>query len=314
MNYISLEIEAPAILEEELTMLLFDHGAEGVAVDDPAIIKQHLINKDWDASVFDGKLIEVGQITLSCLIPADEQGVAAADAIVAAVADMGDVTLTREVIPEIDWQKEWKKGLNAQEIGESLLINPLWLDKPSADGRKVIVINPGMAFGTGDHPTTAMVLSLLEKFMQPGAKVFDVGCGSGILAIAALRLGAKDVKALDIDPICTQVVEEHLRINDLPSDALELRIGDIFTDNDLLEYYQSCKSDIVVANICADVIINLAPLVASLLAKDGIFICSGIIDERSQIVADALEGAGLTVINIAHGDGWYAYVANIGGQ
>ena len=314
MNYISLQIKAPAILEEELTMLLFDYGAEGVAIDDPAIIKHHLNNKDWDASIFDGKLIDVGQITLTCLIPADEQGLAASDAVAAAVADLDDVIFTSEVQPEIDWQKEWKQGFEAQEIGENLLITPVWLQDHPADGRKVIVINPGMAFGTGDHATTAMVLSLLEKYLQPGAKVFDVGCGSGILAIAALRLGAAEVKALDIDPICAQVVAEHLRINDLPEDALELRIGDILSDNKLLNYYQNYQSNIVVANICADVIINLAPLAASMLAKGGLFICSGIIDERSQLVADVLVEAGLEIIDIANRDGWYAYVANVGGK
>ena len=314
MNYISLQIKAPAILEEELTMLLFDYGAEGVAIDDPAIIQHHLNNKDWDASIFDGKLIEVGQITLTCLIPADEQGLAASDAVAAAVADLDDVIFTSEVQPEIDWQKEWKQGFEAQEIGENLLITPVWLQDHPADGRKVIVINPGMAFGTGDHATTAMVLSLLEKYLQSGAKVFDVGCGSGILAIAALRLGAAEVKALDIDPICAQVVAEHLRINDLPEDALELRIGDILSDNKLLNYYQNYQSNIVVANICADVIINLAPLAASMLAKGGLFICSGIIDERSQLVADVLVEAGLEIIDIANRDGWYAYVANVGGK
>jgi len=314
VNYISLQIKAPAILEEELTMLLFDYGAEGVAIDDPAIIQHHLNNKDWDASIFDGKLIDVGQITLTCLIPADEQGLAASDAVAAAVADLDDVIFTSEVQPEIDWQKEWKQGFEAQEIGENLLITPVWLQDHPADGRKVIVINPGMAFGTGDHATTAMVLSLLEKYLQPGAKVFDVGCGSGILAIAALRLGAAEVKALDIDPICAQVVAEHLRINDLPEDALELRIGDILSDNKLLNYYQNYQSNIVVANICADVIINLAPLAASMLAKGGLFICSGIIDERSQLVADVLVEAGLEIIDIANRDGWYAYVANVGGK
>ena len=215
--------------------------------------------------------------------------------------DLGSLRVETVHIPEENWAEEWKKYFKPFRAGSSLVVKPTWEAYDAQPGDRVIEIDPGMAFGSGTHETTGMCLSLLEKAIHGGERVIDVGTGSGILAIGAALLGASEVLATDIDENAVRVAAENIAHNGL-SDRVRAEQGDLLEHVD-----QVC--DVCVANIIADVIIGFAQPLRAHIAPGGIFICSGIINEREQDVASALLSAGYTVEEIRHKGEWTAIKA-----
>jgi len=205
-------------------------------------------------------------------------------------------------VEEADWQNGWKAFYHALEIGSRLAVCPSWetYDKP---GRVVLRLDPGMAFGTGTHETTALCLGVLDERVRGGERMLDIGTGSGILAIAALLLGAAAAEGIDIDPMCVRTAGENAAANGV-ADRLAVKIGD-------LSDKASGTYDLITANIVANAILHLAPAVPALLKKDGLFVASGIIDEREQEVADGLTRAGLAVREIRREHGWVCILATL---
>ncbi len=308
-EYIEIRLEAPRELEERLTMLLFDLGAEGVEVADNAIIMRHLAAGDWDASVFDGQELPTARVSLRALTPLDAAGRAMAEAVLAEAGGLPDVDIYCDVVPPQDWQEKWKEGFVARPVGDRLWIRPYWDETPPPEGRIPINVNPGMAFGTGDHPTTEMALELIEEYLQPGERVVDFGCGSGILAIAALKLGASEAIAVDIDEVCGPAVAEHLRINDLPAERLRFYAADILADDRLQRSLRREKGQLVLANINAEVLRDLAGVAGRFMAPGGYFIASGILADYAGPVAKSLIYAGLAIIGQRQVGDWVSYVA-----
>ena len=309
VDHIEIRLEAPREREEELTMLLFDHGAAGVEVVDNAIIMRHLAARDWDASVFDGQELPTERIALRALTPLNAAGRAMAEAVAAAVEHMPGVDVFCDVVPPVDWQEKWKEGFAARPVGARLWVRPYWDETPPPDGRIAINVNPGMAFGTGDHPTTAMALALLEEYLQPGERVIDFGCGSGILGVAALKLGASEAVGVDIDAVCGPAVAEHLRINDLPEERFRFHVGDILADEKLHRRLRREKGQLVLANINAEVLRDLAGVAGRFMAPGGYLIVSGVLADYAGVVAKALIYAGLAVIGQRQVGDWVSYVA-----
>ncbi len=308
MEYLRITIEAPAELEEQLTALLFLWGAEGVAVDDPSIIAAHLAAGDWDASVFDGQTIETGRVVLTTLAAATEEGQALAEQARSYCTGRADLAYLEEWQPEQNWQQKWRESFQPLPVGDRLEILPYWLAEQAQPDRLPILVSPGMAFGTGDHATTAMVLELLEQCLQPGDRVLDLGCGSGILAIAALRLGAGAVAGVDIDPVCVASVEEHLCRNGFTAEQFALTIGDILQDVTLQRDLAQTPWDKITANLTAGLLTELAPLLDPLLTRDGLLLCSGIIDEKAGQVEEALYKAGMRLVERRSQAGWQAFL------
>ena len=191
------------------------------------------------------------------------------------------------------------------EIGRRLLVVPQW-EQAEAGERVPLILDPGLTFGTGSHATTQLCLTALEEAVQGGEKVLDLGCGSGILSIAALKLGAASALAVDIDDKCLDVAYENAALNGIGKDTYTVKVGDILSDQALRSQIGG-GYQVVLANIVADVIIALAPFVPSLLAPGGVFLCSGIIDDRAEEVAQALRQAGWTITQTRSADGWFAY-------
>ena len=212
--------------------------------------------------------------------------------------DAGKLEVVHKTFAEEDWAENWKKSFKPLRLGRHMLIKPGWCDCAVEPGDKVIEIDPGMAFGTGTHETTGMCVELVEKYVQPGSTAIDVGTGTGILAIAAAHMGAKDVLAIDIDRVAVRVAAENVRINGF-EDTIRCVAGD------LLENVEE-QADVVIANIIADVIILMAQPVRAYIADGGRFICSGISSERKQDVLDALNAAGYTVLDVLERGGWCA--------
>ena len=305
-EYSTITINAPAPREEELTMLLFDSGALGVAVDDPALIKAHLSSGDWDASVFDAAQIVTGRLTLTATFAA-----AAADLSQLQQRLLADPELTVSLaeLPDVDWQEKWKEGFEPRPLGKRLLIHPCWDTSPLPPERITIEIEPGMAFGTGDHATTAMMLEMIERYLQPDRQVIDLGCGSGILAIAALKLGASQALAIDIDPLCREATARHCQLNDISARQFRFCCGDLLSDAELQRQISEQRYQLVIANINADIVRRLSPVAAQLLDAEGVFLCSGIIDAYAKETEAALAAAGLEIMEHRRDKEWNAYAA-----
>lgn len=214
---------------------------------------------------------------------------------------------------EYDWAHSWQKYYRPLTIGKRLYIVPEWeRDTASApEGRTRLLMNPGLTFGTGSHASTQLCLEGVEDHVVPGRPVLDLGCGSGILAVAALALGASHATGVDIDPKAVDVAYENAALNGLGRDRCRFLAGNVLGDASLVTELSQVRAPLVLANIVADVIIPLAPLVPRLLAEGGTFLCSGIIDQRGDEVAAALERSGLRILRRLEKNGWVALAATI---
>ena len=224
-----------------------------------------------------------------------------------------DLPYTSVRLREYDWAHSWQKYYRPLAIGKTIYIVPEW-ERDTAqipEGCTSILMNPGLTFGTGSHASTQLCLEGIEEFIVPGKSVLDLGCGSGILALAALRLGASHATGVDIDPKAVDVSYENAELNGIGKDRCKFLAGNVIADKSLVAELKELKAPLVLANIVADVIIPLAPVVPELLVEGGTFVCSGIIDKRGDEVAAALEKNGLKVIRRFEKNGWIALAAQV---
>ena len=223
--------------------------------------------------------------------------------------DIGQGTVTVDETEDIDWINNWKQYFHQFTIGD-LLVIPSWEEvQPEDQDKKILHIDPGTAFGTGMHETTQLCIRQLWKYITPQTKLLDVGTGSGILSIVALMYGAKEVKGTDLDPCAVDAVRENKEANGIPEDQFTLTIGNIITDRAVQDEMGYECYDIVVANILADVLVPLTPVIVHHLKKGGIYITSGIIDDKEQTVVDAVKAAGLHVLEVTHQGEWVSVTA-----
>lgn len=219
--------------------------------------------------------------------------------------DVGEGTITTTDTEDLDWMNNWKKYFHSFYI-DDILIKPTWEEVKEEDEDKLLIeIDPGISFGTGKHETTQLCIRQLLKYVRgQNPKVLDVGCGSGILSIVALKLGAAKVVGTDLDENCMISTRENMQVNHLSEEAGEFYVGNLIDDVKLQEIVGTECYDIVVANILADVIIPMAPVIPARLKKGGVFITSGIIDFKEKEVKDAIEAAGMKVLEINHQGEW----------
>lgn len=214
--------------------------------------------------------------------------------------DLGIGKVESEKMFEEDWANNWKKYYKPTKVGDKLVVKPIWEEYEAKEGELVVELDPGMAFGTGDHETTRMCMKALEKHVKADSTVFDVGCGSGILAISAAKLGAKLAVGVDLDPVAVESAKENVTFNNV--DNIEILHGN------LVEVIEG-KADIVVANILAEIICILTEDVKRVLKQDGYFITSGIIHDRVEMVKTKLENSGFEVLEINTEGEWNCIVA-----
>lgn len=219
----------------------------------------------------------------------------------------GTLEVITDHVKDEDWSEIWKQYFHPIPVGEKVLIKPEWEAVDNTDGRTVFTVNPGMSFGTGSHPSTRFCIEELEKYVKQGDSVLDLGCGSGILSIIALLLGAENAVAIDIDSNAIDVAYSNLALNHLPKERYHAFAADVLSDdkvrNELGTY------DVVLANIVADVIIALSSFVRKFMKPNGIFICSGIILERLDEVTSALTSAGFTLVDVRKETDWACVTA-----
>lgn len=224
-------------------------------------------------------------------------------------ASLGALPIKIATLPDTDWSESWKDNYPPQEVGETLVVLPYWLTDTYTGSRIPVILDPGLTFGTGAHPSTQMVIAAMEELLKPHGSCLDLGSGSGILSLAALRLGADTAVGVDIDPKAEDIARENAAYNGISSPAFTALTGNVLTDKKLMEALTAQHYDLVLVNIVADVIIALSPVLPKLLHEDSILILSGILDTRLQDVLDALDRVGLTVMNIRTQEDWRCVIA-----
>ena len=223
--------------------------------------------------------------------------------------DIGEGTITTSQTEDKDWINNWKQYFK-QFYVDDILIIPSWEEVKEEDkDRMIIHIDPGTAFGTGMHETTQLCIRQLKKYVTPETELLDVGTGSGILSIVALKLGAKHAVGTDLDPCAVPAVEENKEVNNIPSESFDMMIGNIIDDKAIQDKVGYEKYDIVAANILADVLVPLTPVILNQMKKGGIYITSGIIDDKEETVVKAVKEAGLEVLEVTYQGEWVSVTA-----
>lgn len=223
--------------------------------------------------------------------------------------NIGEGSIMVSETEDIDWINNWKKYFHQFYI-DDLLVIPSWEEvKPEDKDKKILHIDPGTAFGTGMHETTQLCIRQLKKYITPETELLDVGTGSGILSIVSLMYGIHHAGGTDLDPCAVEAVRENMETNHIPAEKFDMMIGNIITDKAVQDKVGYNKYDIVVANILADVLVPLTPVIVNQLKTGGIYITSGIIDNKEQTVVDAVKAAGLEVLEVTYQGEWVSVTA-----
>ena len=304
MRYIEVILNTPSQEIDRRCEEMAAMGIGGFVIENEEDFKDFLEHNHayWD--YVDDELAQkyAGLSRIKCYLTDDEEGQTLLRQLRAAYGD-----LQASLVQDSDWENNWREYYKPIEVGEKLVVVPEWEPVP-AGGRVPLRLDPGLIFGTGSHPTTRLCLAELEHYVNQSTHVLDLGCGSGILGIGALVLGAKRCLGCDIDPKAPDVVLSNAALNGIGPDRLTACAGDILSDASLRRSFGT-GYDLVLSNIVSDVIIPLSRYVRSFLAPDGIWISSGIIEGRQDEVRAAIEQAGFTILAHRQEEEWHAFVA-----
>jgi ribosomal protein L11 methyltransferase len=309
MKWSEISIHTTHEAVEAISNILHVAGAGGVVIEDPHDLMKE--REDWFGEVYElnpddypeeGVIIKAYLPVNSFLGETVEEIKQAINNLLLYDIDIGKNKITISEVNEEEWATAWKKYYNPVKISEKFTIVPTWeVYEPVSSDELIIELDPGMAFGTGTHPTTVMCIQALEKYVKPGDMIIDVGTGSGILSIAAAMLGAKSVRALDLDPVAVDSAKLNVKLN---------KVQHIVTvsQNNLLDRIDE-RANIIVANILAEIILRFVDDAYRLLEKDGYFITSGIIQAKKQEVKDGLTAAGFVIEETLVMEDWVAFIA-----
>lgn len=312
MKWAEISIKTTHEATEVIAEIFHEVGASGVVIEDPALVNEYRASGAWDyTDIPEATNTEI--VTVKAYLPVDEQlddKLAVFKNRVDELAvhnidkGLGDINCTE--IQDEDWSTTWKEYFHPIKVGDLIVIKPSWEEYNASPDDIIIELDPGMAFGTGTHHTTSMCIRLLEEIIKGGQEVFDVGTGSGVLAITAAKLGAMKVTAVDFDPVAVRVAKENIEAN---------HVSAIITtgQSDLLKNVDG-KADVIIANIIADIIIRLLDDIPNRLKLGGTMIASGIIADRLSDVTKAVIDHGLTVDRVIEEGGWVAMVIHNGGN
>lgn len=300
MNFREIKLKFKKENEERVEIFLSDLGIDNMAIEDSEDLKIFQERQNaWD--LYDDDLIklEKGFIRFTIYLDDISDNDEREAKIKAYIEEIGG-EFSKEIIDDSDWKNNWKKFFKILKPNKTIVIVPTWEEYEKKDGEEIIKLEPGMAFGTGSHETTSLCIKKLEEHMKPGMKVLDIGTGSGILSIAASKLGASEVLGVDIDPMSVYIANENKKLNEVKN--AEFIVGDLLSK-------VKDKYDIVVSNILAEVIVTMTGDLHKFLNKNGIFISSGILKVKSTMVIDSLEANGFEILNVEDLNEWTSIVA-----
>ena len=305
-----LEITIPAGKQdvEDLTQGLTCAGFPDLVIEDQEEFEQFLEENracwDYIDEELQQKLQGLSQIKLY-LEDTDGESLSRLEGFAAARG----LQLQKKPLAQTDWDEDWKKNYPPQRVGENLIVLPYWLAEETPEGKMPVILDPGLTFGTGAHPSTQMVMETMEDLVKPGFRCLDLGSGSGILSITALRLGAKRAVGVDIDPKAEDAARENAGYNGFGAPEFTALSGNVLEDRKLMDSLKEESWDLVFVNIVADVIIGLAPVLPELMGEHTVAVCSGILDVRLPEVKAALQRAGLEIISEKAKEDWRCVAA-----
>ena len=312
MEWLELNIDTSHAGLDAVTDMLEQQGVTGLIIDDEADFQSFLENNRQYWDYVDEELLEQkkGVCRVTFYLERNEAAYGTVAAVRIAMSalkkehpEYAPMLLTMEDAADEDWENNWKQYYQPLKIGSKLLVVPEWLHPENPEHRVEVLLDPGMIFGTGAHASTQMCMEELERAIQGGEEVLDLGSGSGILSITAILLGASHATGVDIDPKAEDIARENAAINQIFSDRFTAVTGDVIGDKAMMESLKG-HYDVVLANIVADVIIPLSRVVPEFLQEDSIFICSGILNTRLSEVLDALEANGLQILSTEQQEDW----------
>lgn len=314
MRWNKVRLKTTAEAEDIVSSMLMDLGVQGVQIEDkipltPLDKERMFVDILPETDVDDGVAYisfyleeedEVGQILSKAREELKEMS---------AYVDVGECTFEESLTEDLDWINNWKQYFH-QFYVDDILIIPSWEGvKPEDSGKMIIHIDPGTAFGTGMHETTQLCIRQIRKFVTEQTQILDVGCGSGILGMLALKFGAKHSVGTDLDPCAIDAARENMEVNGISESQYEVMIGNLINDRKIQDKVGYEKYDIVVANILADVLVELTPVIVGQMKKGGIYITSGIIDNKEQSVVESVKQAGLEVLEVTYQGEWVSVTA-----
>ena len=307
MAWLEITIDTAAEKINSVVTVLTARGFSDLVIEDQeefeTFLEENKAYWDYIDEEFQEKLQGLSHIKLY-LEDTDKAGM---ERLEKAVAEL-KLPMTVAPLAETNWEESWKDNYPPQEVGEHIVVLPYWLADEETDRLKVI-LDPGLTFGTGAHPSTQMVMEKMEEVVRPGFRCLDLGSGSGILSIAALRLGAESAIGIDIDPKAEDIARENAAYNSFGAPAFTALTGNVTEDKALMEKLAADEYDLVLVNIVADVIIGLSPVLPNFLTEKSTLICSGILDVRLEEVCAALTKAGLTVTAVKEKEDWRSVTA-----
>lgn len=314
MKWNQFRLKTTTEAEDIVSSMLMDLGIQGVQIED----KVPLTEQDKE-QMFVDILPQIpaddGVAYLTFYLEEEEDPEAVLERIrreleeMRSYVDVGECTIEESQTEDVDWVNNWKKYFHQFYIDDILVI-PSWEQVEAKDSDKMVIhIDPGTAFGTGMHETTQLCIRQLRKYVKPGAQILDVGCGSGILGMLALKFGAAHSVGTDLDPCAIDATHENMKANGIREDQYEVMIGNIIDDKEVQDKAGYEKYDIVAANILADVLVPLTPVILHQLKKGGIYITSGIIDDKEETVTEAVRAAGMEILEVHHQGEWVSVTA-----
>ena len=307
MEWLEITISTAAADIKTVTTALTAAGFSDLVIEDQEEFETFLDENraywDYIDEEFQNRLQGLSRIKLYL-----ESGDEAAMSRLTALCKQKDLPMDVATLPDTDWEESWKDNYPPQEIGKHLVVLPYWL-ADAAEDRSPVILDPGLTFGTGAHPSTQMVMETMEELVVPGMTCLDLGSGSGILSITALRLGAASAIGVDIDPKAEDIARENAGFNGFAAPEFTALTGNVTEDAALMEQLAGRRYDLVLVNIVADVIIGLAPVLHRFLDENSTVICSGILDTRLDDVTAALEKAGLAVTSRRIKEDWRCVTA-----
>ena len=318
MKWMKFKIKTVTDAEDIIISTLYDIGLEGAQIEDKVPLTAWEKEQMFVDILPDGPEDD-GIAYLSFFVEENNENPVNTDEIKANICreldelrnfmDVGEGTIMVSETEDIDWINNWKQFFHQFYI-DDLLVIPSWEEVgPEDRDKKILHIDPGTAFGTGMHETTQLCIRQLKKYITPETELLDVGTGSGILAIISLMYGIKHAVGTDLDPCAVEAVRENMEANNIAPKRFEMMIGNIITDKTVQDKVGYKKYDIVVANILADVLVPLTPVIVNQLKPGGVYITSGIIDNKEQTVCDAVEAAGLEIIEVTYQGEWVSVTA-----
>lgn len=318
MDWIKTTVTTTAKGIDPVSGRLLELGINGIEISDKDDFIEFLENnrKYWDYVDEELEKLKYTDTKITFYLSCGAAGIEQLNAVKASLAELkaldtdgiyGSLEISADNVKDEDWSEIWKQYFHPIPVGKKILICPAWETPKNTDGRTVFTVNPGLSFGTGSHPSTRFCLEEIEENLNPGDSMLDLGCGSGILSVTALLLGASSAVAVDIDSNATDVAHSNLKLNKLTDENYKTYTGDITSDKELRDKLGA--HNLVVANIVADVIIAIAPYVRRFMNPGATFICSGIILERLDEVKAALTKNGLNITKVKCDDDWAAITA-----